>query len=124
MGAGNVKLVYVNWGHLPDRAFRLLAFMALTSVDREDQPTYYGGRRSLALSGLGRPVPNPHDDSPEVEKARNAVYQDVKKQIRILTDAKAIRRINDPGGRDSEKARYLLRLRPELPVDNSSTEDL
>lgn len=123
MGAGLVKLAYVNWSKLPDRALRVLCFMAVTVPDRNDPPVYFGGRKSIALSGLGRRLPPVEDRSEEAQKLRASIYQDVKKQIRILTDAKAIERLNDPGGKDAETAQYLLRVRDRQPGDNSADDD-
>ena len=53
MGAGNVGLVYARWGHLPHAPFRVLAYMALRTLDDGDPPRFWGGRESLAVA-LGR----------------------------------------------------------------------
>jgi hypothetical protein len=53
VGVKNARLVYAKWGHLPDEPFRLLVFMALTSLDRDEAPRFWGGRETLAV-GLGR----------------------------------------------------------------------
>jgi len=53
VGAKNAGLVYAKWGHLPDEPFRMLVFMALTSLDRAEVPTFWAGREALAV-GLGR----------------------------------------------------------------------
>lgn len=48
MGARLVSATYAHYGHLPDRAFRLLTYMALVCKDETKNPTYYGGREALA----------------------------------------------------------------------------
>ena len=89
MGIQNVSLVYARWVHLPDRAFRVLAFMALRTIDEDDPPLYWGGRESLAYA-LGRmtPVePAASDSSPRAElnrKARAADFEAVKVALRPL----------------------------------------
>lgn len=52
MGAGNVKRVYTRWGDLQGPAFRLLAYIAVTVLDRDDRPRCELSRESLA-AGLG-----------------------------------------------------------------------
>lgn len=52
MGARNVSAAYVLWAHLPHGAFRLLAGMALQSLDqpsKEGRPAriYYGGEAAM-----------------------------------------------------------------------------
>lgn len=95
MGAGNVKAVYGNWGHLvPDPAFRLLVFMALSTKDDDDPPTCWHAWQSLAL-GLGRRPP--HDDSD-----RRAVGRAMK-QLRDVGAVEGDRR-SSPG----RTARHVL----------------
>jgi hypothetical protein len=104
MGAGNVKLVYGLWGHLPDRAFRLLAYMALSSLDTDEPPRFWGGREAAAIA-LGRDLPRVLDRARsqpatgagvEIERQRAAAFQDVKKWTRVLLDAGAIARAGGP----------------------------
>ena len=52
MGARHVAAAFAQWGSLPDRPFRLLAYMALVAKDSTAQPTYWGGRDGLCV-GLG-----------------------------------------------------------------------
>ena len=53
MGAQLVSRVFTSWTHLPDRPFRLLAYMALIAKDTNTDPTYWGGRDALAQA-LGK----------------------------------------------------------------------
>lgn len=68
MGAGNVKAVYALWRDVPDPAFRLLVFMALTAKDEDDPPQFWGGRETLAL-GIGRNPPFTESDFRAVDRA-------------------------------------------------------
>jgi hypothetical protein len=92
MGIENVKLVYACWTHLPDRAFRLLVFMAMVSMDNGKPPTFWGGREQLSFA-LGRMTPEepaPTDRSVRAEtyrKARAADFQAVKVALAALTKA-------------------------------------
>lgn len=91
MGAGNVAQVYARWAHLPDRAFRLLVFMSLISLDHDAEPKFWGGREQLA-GALGRitpPEPAQGDTSARAEQARKdrrADFEAVKSGIRDLVD--------------------------------------
>lgn len=114
MGAGNVKSVYASWGHLKDRPMRLLVFMALTALDRDDTPRYFGGWKSLALSGLGRQVPDIIDDA--TRKEADAIKQDVKRTIQALRHAGAITLLNTP--KIGDQANYELHLKP-LPQSST-----
>jgi hypothetical protein len=127
MGAGNVKAVYGRWGHLPDRPFRLLVFMAVTAKDDGDPPLYWGGRETLAV-GLGREIPDKptqDDASPESERARrtrHAAFESVRATVEQLVKAGAIRRTRKafPG----KTAEYALTLLPRMeqahPVPNGA----
>lgn len=113
MGSANVGLAYARWGHLPDRPFRLLAFMALVSLDEDDPPMFYKGREAMAVA-LGRilpPAPAPTDFSDRAEqfrKARRADFEAVKNALRPLTKIGVVvcERESGPG----QVAVYSLRL--------------
>ena len=48
MGATLAKAAYgPQWVHLPWKAHALLVFMALTALDNDKPPRYYGGRDAL-----------------------------------------------------------------------------
>jgi hypothetical protein len=104
MGAGNVKAVYALWADLPDRPFRVLAYMALTAKDADDPPKFWGGRESLAVA-IGRKV-SPNDSEASVRTTFRAVRSAVKQLIEA--DAIKLDRHHAPG----VPARYALQLRP------------
>lgn len=108
MGAGNVKRAYAYWGALDHAPFRVLAFMALTSLDEDVPPAYWGGRESLALA-LGRMVPL-ESEAPEVIRERRAAFRAVDRVIKDLTKAGAITVLEVAGNR--RNAKYALRLTP------------
>ena len=85
MGAGNVSLVYLRWARLPDRPFRLLAYMALVSMDTDMPPRFWGGYPSLARA-LGRNTPDEvsKNASEAEKKARNADFEAVRLGMKVL----------------------------------------
>lgn len=94
MGARHVAAAFAQWGSLPDRPFRLLAYMALVAKDATVEPAYWGGRDGLCL-GLGiEPTPNGH------RIARRA--------IRDLVEAGAIERRYV--GHSTKRSEYRLIL--------------
>jgi hypothetical protein len=113
MGYANVSLVYARWGHLPDRPFRLLVFMALRTRDEDDPPLFWEGREACAAA-LGRMVPDEpvvNDRSPRAEdfrRLRRNDFEAVKTAIRALTAAGAVRL--DSGGYRGATAAYSLHL--------------
>jgi len=58
MGRANVAAVCARWAQLPDRSWRLLAFMANLCRDDDPELVYYGGREALA-DVLGAPHTEP-----------------------------------------------------------------
>lgn len=68
MGASNVKAVYAVWAAIPDPAFRLLVYIALTTRDEDCPPVFWGGQESLAI-GLGRRPPFTPADWRAVDRA-------------------------------------------------------
>ncbi len=113
MGATNVQLAYARWSHLPDRAFRLLAFMCLVSMDGEDPPRFWQGRESMALA-LGRMVPDEPADSDvsaraeAFRKARRADFEAVKSALRDLRNSGVVV-VHKPAAR-GRNAVYALHL--------------
>lgn len=106
LGAGNVAGAFDSWSHLPDRAFRALAYMALVSLDRDDPPRYWGGRGALAKAlGLA-------DDE--------AGHRAVKRAVAQLVRAGAIKHDGPPaaGGR---RAEYVLNVGPLRSTDSHPT---
>lgn len=105
MGAGNVGLVYARWGHLPHAPFRVLAYMALRTLDDGDPPRFWGGRESLAVA-LGRLVPKPEDE--QSRRERKAAFEAVKEVTATLRRLGAIE-IIEPA-RPTRNAVYALNL--------------
>lgn len=89
MGAGNVKLVYARWASLPDGPFRVLAYMALVSLDDDNPPRFWGGREALALA-TGRIVADRLTTDPAEIAARRAAFKAVGRMLAALKDAGAI----------------------------------
>jgi hypothetical protein len=107
MGAGNVALVLSNWATLPDAAFRVLVQMALTGLDKDSPPKYYGGRSPL-LHAMGR------------EKHEPADFQALKRAIASLVDTGAIS--VDNYATKHRPATYSLHLwgTPGVPVERKT----
>lgn len=124
MGARNVRLVYAGWSTLPDRAFRVLAYMALVSLDEDGDSSkarrYYAGRTDLAAA-LGRavpPEPAEDDSSPRAvaaRRARNAAFEAVRGTLRTLRDAGALREVRRGGFRHQSEYELLLDVFPTPP---------
>ena len=105
MGAQNVGLVYARWGALNHAPFRVLAYMALRSLDSGNPPIYYAGRDEIAMA-LGRQIPEP---GPDFERSRKADWAMAKKVVRELTQAGAII-LNTPAS-TGQNAVYELNIR-------------
>ena len=115
MGARHVAAAFAQWGSLPDRPFRLLAYMALVAKDSTAQPTYWGGRDGLCV-GLGvAATPSGH------RVARRAIAD--------LEAAGAIERKYVGHGRKRSEYRLILTPSkgdatvPLSPVDNPDEAD-
>ncbi|RBQ21593.1 hypothetical protein DP939_02465 [Spongiactinospora rosea] len=55
MGAGNAKLAFGHYaGRVPPNSMLALVFMALTAMDKDDPPLFWGGHQSIAVNVLGR----------------------------------------------------------------------
>lgn len=115
MGAGNVKLVFARWGDLPGNAFRALIFMAVTSMDEDDPPLFWGGRESLAVA-LGRTVPDSDLDDDESRLEREATFKAVKRTVQDLAKAGAITTVNV--ARPGRNAVYALNLSRKTGDEN------
>lgn len=97
MGAQLVSRVYVSWGHLADRPFRLLAHMALVVKDATEEPTYWGGRDAMAQALGLDPTP--------------AAHQSVKRAMRAIVAAGAAKVVLY--GHAGKRTEYLLTLDPQ-----------
>lgn len=91
MGAGNVSLAYICWAKLPDRAFRLLTYMALVSMDTDRPPRFWGGYPALARA-VGRNTPDVlgGNATDAEKKARTADFEAVRIGMRVLLKNEAI----------------------------------
>lgn len=108
MGARNAKLCYALYGSLPDAPFRVLVFMALTTIDADPVPVFNGRWESLAVS-LGRLVPDDDPGDRDGAREREAASRAVRRAITALTRSKAVtvlKRGSGPGG----PAEYRLNL--------------
>lgn len=128
MGAGNVKAVYANWGHLDDRPFRLLTFMAVTIPDANDPPLWYGGPEVMAV-GLGIILPEPQEGDPKVTACREAAFRAVRRALKANTKAGALTLIrrSAPGRAPMWRANFTPATpdaqRPLTASDDSPTPD-
>jgi hypothetical protein len=95
MGARLVSATYAHYGHLPDRAFRLLIYMALVCKDETKAPTYYGGREALATA-LGA-------------AENEAGFHAVKRCIATLVEAGAVSR--EMQGYHGKRSEYRLHVK-------------
>lgn len=114
MGAGHAKAAYALWRGLPDRALRVLVYMALTAKDDDDPALFWQGREALALA-LGRDLPEEpaaDDRSSEAERARRArraAFEAVRAATSDLVSAGAV--VVDQRARPGRNARYALNLK-------------
>jgi len=109
MGAGLVKSAYAYACDVPlsPNEFRLLAFMALTALDREERPRYFDSREASAL-GLGRRIVDEGQGTDAEKRERAAALEAVKVALRGLVSVGAIVRVR--GGRSGQRAEYALVL--------------
>lgn len=88
---------------------RLLTWMALRALDKDQPPRYFAAREESAY-GLGRRVPDePAPDDPDhdrLQQQRAAAFQSVKVAIQGLAKKGAIRRARR--GREGQRAEYIL----------------
>lgn len=115
MGASHVAAVYAQWRQLPDRPFRVLAYMALIAKDATPQPTYWGGRDGLCVA-LGL-------------EASPTSYRIARRAVADLLEAGALERKYT--GHAGKRSEYRVMVTPrkgdasvlQMPVDNpTSTE--
>jgi hypothetical protein len=107
MGATLVKQVLgPEWSHLPGKARCLLAFMAITALDDDKPPRYFGGRNALVSHLYGVVDLDP--------RRRRNQYREVNTQLQVLKQAGAIELINK-GIHTGERAEYELRVDGGIP---------
>lgn len=108
MGARNAKLCYALYGDLDGASFRVLVFMALTTIDADPVPTFNGRWESLAVA-LGRIVPDEDRSDPENLAERAAASRAVRRAITALTRRKAVTTVKRGSGAGGP-AEYRLNL--------------
>lgn len=106
MGVDLVKLVFANHRDLPGNSFKVLAFMALTALDRPNakgqQPNlYWYGWENLALI-LGKTWGEPGT------KERRSAEEAVRRALAPIVKSGAIARLNE--ARTGTRQCYSLRL--------------
>src|SRR3954451_14860175 len=86
VGASNVAAAFAFWSRPlreKQRAFRLILYMALVSIDKDDPPRFWGGRDDLAVAALGR-------DVTAGDAERRAAYEAFRASVADLTKCGAI----------------------------------
>ncbi|WP_147944552.1 hypothetical protein [Microbispora sp. CSR-4] len=107
MGASNALLAYATYaGKVPPLSLVCLTYMALISLDSDQQPWYGQGHEALAEHALGRTPPITDSDLRAVRRA----VQPLLDGGAISVDRRAAPRKDAPS-----TVRYLLMLRPETP---------
>lgn len=115
MGASNVAAVYTSWAGLNHVPFRLLAYMALVTLDRDDPPRFWGGRDDLAHA-IGRRVPREPDDTDTSEAAaavrrqRKQAHEAVRVALAELKAVGVVVQVKQ--ARLGVRAEYTLHLTP------------
>lgn len=103
--------MYDHWSHLPDLQFRALGRMALTALDQPngDVPaaTYFGGHERIAQAWRS---PWPEGDDEESKRKRRNLLNDVRKVIRALEGAGAVKPLDTGTVRLGHSQRYLLTI--------------
>ncbi|MEH3088731.1 MAG: hypothetical protein PGN24_03720 [Microbacterium arborescens] len=111
MGSRLVKqlIAYAVDVPLKPNEYRLMNYMALTSLDDDSPPRYFDAREASALA-LGRRVRDPvdldHPDRDEVELERKAAFSAVREAVDGLTKLGAIRRLKP--GRIGRRAEFAI----------------
>lgn len=111
MGAGNVKAVYAQWRQLPHAPFRLLAYMAVVSLDSPDgnipARLFFAGREAMAVA-LGSMPPPENPDDPAVVRERRAAFGRVDRALKELVEKGAVERVKQAG--HFSNAHYALNI--------------
>jgi hypothetical protein len=112
VGAAAAITAMSRFPSVSDFAMRALIQMALTSLDRDDPPRYFGGWEATARA-LGRDVPEladelTGDERREVERQRENARRAVGRAVKELVAAGAVSRTNRP--KVGSRAVYHLNL--------------
>lgn len=99
MGASNVAMVYTHWTHLGHREARLLAYLALVSLDAGTPPVYFGGWADAARAiGL-----DPEGNPESAREASRQAFQRLARAGALVSSGKA---------HSGRRAEYALTLDP------------
>lgn len=107
MGSRLVREVSDHWGHLAGAPYKVLLRMALSALDspgKDGRPAevYWKGWADLAI-GLGRKPPDEMDASPEAERQRKWMKDEVRRATSALVRAGAVQRAVDNPGRGTRQ---------------------
>jgi len=109
MGATLAKVVHsATWAHLPPTSRLLFGFMALTALDQDKHPRYFGGRDALVLSMDGHLSEKPDE--------REGQYRRVRRALEKVKQAGGITPLNT--AHTSARAEYELHVLPGEAVTN------
>ena len=108
MGATNVAQVYTHWTHLGHREARLLAYLALVSLDAGRPPVYFGGWADAARAIGLDPEGNPASARKNVRQA----FQRLAQTGALVSSGKA---------HSGRRAEYALTLDPARSVVATGT---
>lgn len=120
-----MKAVYAQWRRLSHAPFRLLAYMAVVSLDSPDgnipARLFFAGREAMAVA-LGSMPPPENPDDPAVVRERRAAFGRVDRALKELVDEGAVKRVKAAG--HFSNAHYALNIlggsRTTVSVDQGS----
>lgn len=118
MGASNALNAFRLYSaKVPASAMSALAFMALVSMDKDDEPWFQLGSEAIAVTALGREPVAETDDARADGRARKAMEVACERALRPLFEAGAITTVERSSGRPgkSRHAKYRLWLTKPAP---------
>lgn len=111
MGASNAKLAYGHYaGKVPPLSMLALVFMALTSLDKDDPPLFWGGHQSIAVNVLGRRGEYTDADARAVRRLITPLF---------AAGAIEVHRRSAPRGQGPSTVCYRLNLHPDIGRNTS-----
>ncbi|MDK1346182.1 hypothetical protein QNO09_23300 [Streptomyces sp. 378] len=119
-----MKAVYAEWKELPHAPFRLLAYMAVVSLDAPDGDIparrFFAGREAMAVALGSMPPPEDLDD-PVVVRERRAAFGRVDRALKVLIEEGAVTRVKAAG--HFSNAHYALNVRGASRTTVSVAQD-